>query len=248
MSETANLIITHQSPECVARMLEWWGRCVPAESIWIAYGGVEAQFQALPGGQKFFLRSPRIRVQDPQRERQGYQEVFQQAVACGALKGKTYVHLAEYDQLPLQPDLNARQTKLLTAQQADVLGYRLRRIDRTNSPHFLSHWNDAEFRDFLQCLSVRENPRTVLSFVGFGSFWTAEAFQRVAAVEEPLPIYLEIFMPTVAHHLGFRVRRIEEPEKYHALVGDTAHLRDEAARAGLWNVHPVKSLWSTTTT
>ena len=47
---------------------------------------------------------------------------------------------------------------------------------------------------------------------GSGSFWKKEAFLRMAEFEEPFPIYLEIYLPTVVHHLGFRVRDFRQQD------------------------------------
>jgi hypothetical protein len=248
MIETANIIITHQPAAHIQRMLDWWLTAAPAGSLWLAYGGTREEYAKITWPQKFYLESARIRTKQPQRDRQGYHEIFQQAVKLGFLDGLRYVHLAEFDQIPLQPAVNMLQSRVLNRLRADVLGYRLQRIDGTNSPHYLNHAHDAAFPAFLRKISRRADPTVVLSFLGFGSFWTVEAFRAVAAVDEPFPIYLELWMPTVAHHLGFRVRRIEEPEKYNAINGDVTPLIDEATAAGMWHVHPIKSRWNNTTT
>ncbi len=248
MLDTANIIITHQSAEQVERMLGWWETSAPANSLWIAYGGTRDEFAKIAWKQKFYLESNRIRTSSPQRERQSYQEVFQQAVQLGVLDGLRYVHLAEFDQIPLQPALNMLQIRVLNRLRADVLGYRLARIDGTNHAHYLNHTHDPAFARFLGSISRRPDPNVVLSFMGFGSFWTTEAFRAVAAVIEPFPIYLEIWMPTVAHHLGFRVRRIDEPAKFNEVAGDATNLIEEATAAGMWNIHPIKSRWNPTTT
>ena len=248
MGDTVNIIVTHQSAPQVAAMLEWWHSAASADSLWIAYGGTREEFAAIAWPQKFFLESHRIRTTDPQRDRQGYHEIFQQTVARGILDGKRYVHLAEYDQLPLQPAINSLQIRVLHRLRADVLGYRLKRVDGTNNPHCLYHQSDPAFARFISQLSRRSDPSVILSFVGFGSFWTTSAFRAVAAVAEPFPIYLELWMPTVAHHLGFSIRRIHEPEKFNALEGDALPLMDEATAAGIWNLHPVKTRWNPTTT
>lgn len=248
MGDTANIIITHQKAEEIDRMLEWWSMAAPLDSIWIAYGGKREEFARINFAQKYFLESNRIRTANPQRERQGYMEVYQKAITSGALEAKRYVHVAEYDQLPLQPAVNMLQIRVLQRLKADVLGYQLMRVDQTNNPHYLWHKNDPRFLEFFRSISRRPDKETVLSALGFGMFWTVEAFRAVTDVLEPFPIYLELFLPTVAHHLGFRVRRIDEPAKYNAVTGDSEPMADEATAAGVWNLHPVKSRWSTATT
>ncbi|MBP7948154.1 MAG: hypothetical protein KA004_00770 [Verrucomicrobiales bacterium] len=247
MSDTLNLIITHQPAPCVARMLEWWHAIAPENSIWIAYGGTQENFSRIATERKLFLESERLRLPDPQRSRQSYQEIFQQVVRMDLLREWRHVHLAEYDQIPLQPELNRLQAVALHRQKADVLGYRLKRLDATNHPHFLAHWHDPKFRDFVRRISVRPEKNVILSMYGFGSFWTAEAFRAVAEVEEPLPVYLEIFMPTVAHHLGFRVRGIAEPPEFNTHAGNVARFLEKARADGIWNLHPVKDKWNVST-
>jgi hypothetical protein len=82
---------------------------------------------------------------------------------------------------------------------------------------------------------------------GFGTFWRTEAFRLVAGLDEPFPIYLELFMPTVAHHLGCRVRRVPHPERFTLTLGVVEHLQAEAIAAGAWFIHPVKQKWNITT-
>jgi hypothetical protein len=79
---------------------------------------------------------------------------------------------------------------------------------------------------------------------GTGSVWTREAFDAVARVAEPFPMYLEIFLPTLAHHLGFRVRPLPDQDRFVDNLGDMSGKIDEARRAGAWVIHPVKGLWN----
>lgn len=248
MAGTANIIVTHQSPACIARMLSWWKSRTPEHSLWIAYGGKRDVFDSIPWENKFYLESSRIRTRDPQRDRQGYHEIFQLAAQHGILQRHAYIHLAEYDQIPLQPSLNDLQSRRLLELDADVLAYRLQRVDGTGHPHYLNHAANSKFHEFFSSLSIRDQKDVVLAFVGFGSFWRAEAFAAVAAVQEPFPIYLELWMPTVAHHLGFRIQRINELARYNHVEGDAAPLLAEATAAGIWNLHPAKNQWNDTTT
>lgn len=245
MIRFANILITHQTPDCVARMLAHWSSCVQPEGLWVAYGGQREHFERINHPQKFFLESPRIRVRDLQRERQGYAEIFQQAVAHGAVTGVDYIHLAEYDQYPVAGGVNDRQLAALLAENADLLCYRLERLDGTNHPHYLSHVSAPEFMEFLRSFSVRPDPAVVLSALGFGGLWTREAFERVAAVAEPFPIYLELFLPTVAHHVGCRVRGNGQDMRFTPYAGDASPLLAAAKQAGAWFIHPWKSVWNT---
>ncbi len=245
---TLNVILTHQEPVQVARMLAWWQSIVPADSIAIAYGGPADAFAAIQWPRKIYVASSRLKTREHHKEMQSYTQVFRAVMDGGFLDSFETVHFAEYDQVPLQPGLNDLQRAHLGREQADVLGYRLRRIDGTNDGHFLNHWRLPEFRRFLADISVRNDPSVVMSMLGFGSFWKAGAFEAVCQITEPTPFYLEVFLPTVTHHLGFRLRPVPDAPEYASHEARSFSPSDiaAAARRGQWNIHPLKSLWDAT--
>jgi hypothetical protein len=245
MSSVLNLILSHQSAGAVSQMLAHWERCVPRKSIVIAYGGTRSEFEALDHEQKFFVDDPRLRTRDHQREFQSYTRLFQEASEFLKTRGNEFqfVHFAEYDHLPLVPDLNERQIERLTSEGADLLAFHVHRVDDTNNPHFLYHAANAKFMDFWARITRRSEPEVVLSMFGSGSFWTREAFSAACAIEEPFPIYLELYLPTLVHHLGFRVRDFGDQNHFvRVLKDETSHI-DQAREEGAWTLHPVKRLW-----
>jgi len=141
-------------------------------------------------------------------------------------------------------DLNQRQIERLGAEDADVMGFHLERIDGTNNPHFLYNAAHDGFASYWMRMSCRSEPEVVLSMFGSGSFWKWEAFRAVATREEPFPIYLEIYLPTMAHHLGFRVRNFAEQNQFIRVLRDETDHIEEARARGAWTLHPVKRLWS----
>ena len=78
--------------------------------------------------------------------------------------------------------------------------------------------------------------------LGTGSFWKRAAFEAVSDMTEPFPIYFELFLPTVAHHLGFRLRSFGGQEHFVRNIGDWSDSITAAAIAGAWSVHPMKGL------
>lgn len=244
MPSVLNLLLTHQPADAVMRMVEWWGRSVPHASLLLACGGSRADFDAIPHEAKVFVADPRLRTRDHPRERQSYGGVFREAAAWLQGRGDfTHVHFAEYDHLPLVPDLNQRQLALLAAERADVLGFHLRRVDATNCAHYLHHAADPAFFPFWEKITCRPEPRVVLSMIATGSFWTRAAFEAVAATPEPHPMYVEIFPPTLAHHLGYRLRDYGPQTRFVHHLGDRVSEIEEARKSGAWTLHPVKSAW-----
>lgn len=224
-------------------MLEKWDAVAPPECLFVAYGGPPGNFDSIGHPHKALIDSPRLKTRDHQREKQSYADVL--TAAWSWMKGRefSHVHFAEYDQLPLVADLGERQLAFLKAEGSDVLGFRLRRIDDTQYPNYLYHASDPRFHAHWESMSVREDRRTVLRMTGTGSFWTREAFDAVAARPEPFPIYMEIYLPTLAHHLGFRVRDWGEQNRFVHHLGDFSDGIEAARAAGAWTLHPVKRYW-----
>jgi len=247
MGVVANILLTHQPAVAVDRMVKWWARCVDPTLLLIIHGGRVEDFQAVQHGMKRHVIDARLRTRDHQREKQGYGAVWRAVADWLQGSEATHVHFAEYDQLPLVNDLNERQLGRLASEDADVLGYHLRRVDRTSHGHWEYHVADPAFAEQWRSISKREDASVVLSMFGSGSFWTREAFCAVAAVEEITPVYLELFLPTAAHHLGFRVRNYPaEQNPWVQNLGDFTGEVETARRAGAWAIHPVKGAWDET--
>lgn len=243
MKPVLNVLLTHQKSNAVAAMVDWWAKCVPREDIVLACGGSREDFDGLDCAAKLFIDDPRLRTRDHPRERQSYGAVFRAVAAWMQGRDYGYVHFAEYDHVPLVADLNGRQSSLLATEGADVLGFHLRRVDDTNCAHYLSHAAVPEFLPFWKGVTCRRDARVVLSMIATGSFWTREAFAAVAAVPEPHPMYVEIFPPTLAHHLGLRLRDYGPQTRFVGHIGDGLPTLDEARQNGAWTLHPVKHAW-----
>lgn len=241
-----NVILSHQSAPKVEHMLTWWKDRVPIESIVIAYGGTHSEFEAIEHKSKILIDDARLRTRDHQRELQSYSKLFQQVSQFLDVQGQNFefVHLIEYDHLPLVEDLNARQIERLNEERADVLGFHVHRVDGTSSAHFLYHAANEKFVSHWCEMTCRAEPEVVLSMFGSGSFWKREAFCTVASVPEPFPIYTEIFVPTLAHHLGFRVRDFGDQNRFVSVLQDRTSEIEHARANGAWTLHPVKSRWN----
>ena len=127
-------------------------------------------------------------------------------------------------------------------ERADVLGFHLQRVDGTSHPHYLYHLSNPAFFAHWAAISVRAEPKVVLSMFGSGSFWHREVFNAVAQRAEPFPMYLEIYLPTLAHHLGFRVRDYGEQNRFVHNLGERSSSIEQARAEGAWTLHPVKEL------
>ncbi|HEY5892829.1 MAG TPA: hypothetical protein VIT91_06315 [Chthoniobacterales bacterium] len=248
MPRVLNLLLSHQDPARISRMLAYWRGTLGMDDVLLAFGGPRDVFGQLHDGSCVFAGDPRMRTTDHQREKQSYVAVFREASHWMRGQDFTHVYFAEYDHIPLVDDLNERQLARLESERADVLGHRVMRINGTSFPHYLYHASDPDFHRLWRRITCRPDPRIILSMFGSGSFWTREAFDAVACFEETVPIYLEVYLPTLAHHLGFRVRDFGEQNRYIGHLGNFAGKIGAARRDGAWTIHPVKTAWESKST
>ncbi len=246
MAKVLNVILTHQPAPRVTAMIGWWSRHVDPAQVLVVAGGRRGDFDEIAHGQKIFTDDARLRTVDHQREFQSYTGVFRGVSAWLAGRDHTHVSFCEYDHLPLVDDFNARHLARLAAEDADVLGCHVQRVDGTNHPHYLYHHSNPGFHRHWEKLTRRADPEVILSMFGSGSFWTRESFDAVAAHEEPFRIYLEIYLPTLAHHLGFRVRDLAEQNAFVHVAPDRTGEHEAARLQGAWALHPVKHFWNRT--
>ena len=250
MSRVLNLLLTHQSATAVARMLAWWRDLLPAGRR--ARGRLQRRarrsFAQIDHPQKVRVSDPRLSTRDHQRERQSYGAVWRgtsqwlaehvgaisptstspNTTTCRSSPGSTPCKSPGWR--PNAPTCSASSSPAWTARTSRTYLYHL------PQPGFMEHWAS---------ISVRREPGVVLSMFGSGSFWTREAFDAVARVDEPLPIYLEISLSTTAHHLGYRLRDWGEQNRARPQPGQfRGPSSNQARRDGAWTLHPVKTLWN----
>lgn len=267
MLKTTIVLISHQSPPEVAAMCRTWQRLNPEAALHVAYGGTEAGFANLRGqatdaaaagaGARAiagfmdrlapdvgatWIPDPRLRTRDHQRERQSYLGVMRETARALAGSGTDRVLMVECDVMPLRAGLIPYLLRREQEENAQMLGTRIRRIDGTSHPHFLAHQAHPRFQEWLD-QSIRPDKNVVMMMMGCLTWWTWEAFAAVAETREPLPVYLELAMPTAAHHLGYRVRNLPELDESLEPLGEVSAKLEQWTAEGRWVAHPCKRIW-----
>jgi hypothetical protein len=244
MHRVLNVVLCHESAAEVDQLAGYWTSLLGHERLLIAYGGPRESFELIQFASKVFIDDCRLRTRDHQREGQSYTAVFKEVSEQLRRNSERieFVTLFEFDHLPLVQGLNALQLERMKAEQADVMAHHLSRVDGTSHPHYLYYAANAEFARFFSAISIRSNPHVVLSMFGTGSCWKRDAFEAVAERTEPFPIYFEVYLPTVAHHLGFRLRDFVGQDDFVSNLGDRSSEITSAREQGAWALHPVKNL------
>ncbi len=212
----------------------------------IAYGGSHENFLKLdPGINAFFVPDASLRTAQHTRERQQYQGVYSELPTWleKYADQTTHVHLVEFDAIPVAAGLGRTLIDALQDEGADVIGYGLLDLWGTTHPHNRYELSNTDFLGFIESLSRREDKYRILTMLGCSSFWTFQCFRDVA--NHPTPdVYLEIGMPSMAHHLGYRIRPLPHyQERFVSFTGDFTSRIDELKEQGAWVIHPCKQYW-----
>ncbi|MCE9587679.1 MAG: hypothetical protein K8R57_05130 [Verrucomicrobia bacterium] len=236
-------IIVHQQPEQIEALLGYWESLgYSRDRMLIVHAGKKADFEAMDIPNKVFVEDAEIRTTHHPLERQSYHGVFREVTAWMSGKDFGAVVLVEYDHLPLVPDWGEKLCGLMERERADVLCHHLTRVDDTNASHYLYHLQDRRFRNLWKNLSLREEKAVFFNAIMTGSVWRRDAFEAVAAHQEPFPVYLELYLPSLAHHLGYRVRGHGDQDPFIQVVPREDPFSDRWVQEGAWSLHQVKSL------
>jgi hypothetical protein len=235
-----NIVLTHLAGTSYRSILEAWSPVCREENLWIAFGGSRRDFESIDYSRKVFVEDPNLRKVDNQREKQSYTGIFKAMASVVERENPDFIYFCEYDHLPLVPDLNCRQVDEMRRNDADVMGHWLYRIDGSSNYHMLFHASDPSFFPFWKLISRREDQGLILSMFGSGSMWKREAFLSVASQCQGINCYLELYLPSLVHHLGFRVRGWEESNHLISNLPSPSISVAEGQRRHAWTVHPVK--------
>lgn len=225
------VVLDHRSPQIVELGLAerlWSG--FKEENILLIYGGVESDFFDIAWSNKRFVGDLRLRTRQHIREKQSYRGVFEEVVEWMKNRDITHILFMESDHIGMVGDLGMRYLCAMREQKVDVLGYQVRRMDRTIHPHWLGAVIDTY------------EEKEVWSMLGTGHFWKREVWEAVTADKRYEDWYLELDMPTTAVELGFKIGRVEGQDEFVVdLPRNLQYGVKEAKQAGAWTLHPVKN-------
>jgi hypothetical protein len=242
----ATIVICHLDAAQTLAVYRQWKANDPEAIVLIAYGGDSAEFEKLdPSIEAVFIGDEKLRTTAHVRERQEYQGIIQNAYHWLQERRTpvSHIHMVEFDVFPAVEEAGKRLAEILEADHADLLGYGLRDLSGAIHPHNTYELSNASFMEFLRKISIREETDRIVTMLGCSSLWRFECFEAIASTAIP-EVYLEVGIPSTAHHLGYRVRPV--PPSQEASVtfqGDRSNEIDHFRKHGAILVHPCKSIW-----
>ena len=108
----------------------------------------------------------------------------------------------------------------------------------SNFCHYLTARGNPAVTEFFRKISVRYDKSRMLHCLGTGYVISKKALAALLALPAIPQCYLEIFNPTVLHHLGFGVINIDAFSSQYKFVDDIPHISGETLRRVLREGYP----------
>jgi hypothetical protein len=241
---TLTVVLTHVDAEQVDDRMRLLRAVAPEARFVVCHAGARHDFAQVRWDEKVFVDDPTLR--GPAQHLQSLTQVFETAwreyVAGDPRIDSLY--LIEYDHLILDGTFEDRLRRLALDTRADLLGKRCVDLTATNVAHYVRFRRDPRLLRHLARVSVREDRERLFGCLGDGVWLTRRALDAYVDVGEHPPCYCEVYVPTLLHHLGFRVVDVDaHSDLYHDVRWQPDRSAAEVlelARAGAVFVHPAK--------
>jgi hypothetical protein len=237
-------VIAHLRAEEVHERLGLLRAVSPRARFVVCYAGTPDEFERIELEDKVFVDDPTLR--GPEQHLQSLTSTFE------ALWGECFesdgdldsLYVIEYDHLVLDPSFEDRLRELACSTGAHLLGKNGVERTATNDEHYIRFRSDVRLLAHLRLLSVREDPRRMFGCLGDGIWISRPALQAYVEVREHPLCYCETYVPTLVHHLGYRVVDVDAHGSLYRHVRWVPPYDAEQAvaafRDGTVFMHPVK--------
>lgn len=239
------VVITHLDHGRVQSQIAYLEALSPGSRFVVAYGGPREEFARLGVPHAVFVDDPSLR--SASTKHQSYNAILRRVHETFIAGDETFelVYFMEFDQLVLRGDFHEALTALSEKTGAGLMAKSASVRNDTNWPHTLAARDDEALNEFIAGISRREDSALRLGCLGTGMLFRRDALAAFcsAAAEAP-QAYLELFAPTLVHHLGFEVVDVDQvSDIYSAMRWRPGYAPQEAIsakRAGATFLHPYK--------
>jgi hypothetical protein len=240
------VLFTHLGAPETAAGVAHLRACDPDVRVVVCHGGPREAFDAVAEPAKLWIDEPGLR--GAPAELQTYTSALVQLHERFVARDPDVdaVCLLEFDHVPLQRGFVTRLAGLLDETGADFLGKTAGDKTGTNWWHRVRYRDDPRLLAHLASVSVREDPARLYGCLGTGFVMRRTALEAFAAAPHLDGIYVELYLPTMVHHLGFRVEDVDRVADVYSHVRWTPpYDLDEVLELrtqGIPVVHPFKAI------
>lgn len=238
-------VLTHLPAPLVRKQIDHLRALSPASRFVACHGGSRADFAGLSESDAVFVDDASLRGPHFAKSLNDTLRTLHAAFVRDE-PDVEHVYVVEYDHLILSGDFERALTGLAAATGAGLLGKAASPRNDTNWPHYLRVRDDEALNDYIAAVSRRDDPQVRFGCLGTGLLFRRDAFDAFCTLDSPPPGYVELFVPTLVHHLGFDVVDVDAVSDLYMDVRwlpefDIAEVR-AAKRAGRTFVHPFKRI------
>ncbi len=241
---TLTTVLTHLDADRVHETVELLTSMTRKHHLVLAHAGKREDFERIEFEDKIFIDD--LTLRGPERSLQSWSQIFEAVwrTRFQADEALDSLYLIEYDHLILDQGFERRLADLAAGTGADFLGKNC--VDRTgtNWEHYVRFRRDERLLAHLRRVSVREDPERLFGCLGDGMWLSRRALQAYVETAGHPPCYCETYVPTLLHHLGFRVVDIDAHSSLYQHVRwnppFTAEDVYELFHQGAAFLHPVK--------
>jgi hypothetical protein len=197
-------VLSHLDAASVHKQLAYLRALAPGSRFLVCHGGRREDFDAIGDPDAVFIEDPTLRAH---QWTNSYNTTFRTIWEARVRDDPEVEHvlLVEYDHLILRPDFEATFEQLAARTGAGLLAKNAGRRNDTNWFHHVRLRDDPGLQRYVEEISRRDDPTARYGMLGTGLFLSRDALAAFCALEDPPDHYLEVFIPTVLHHLGFDV-------------------------------------------
>jgi hypothetical protein len=238
-------ILTHLDSGMVEKQLSYLRAVSPGSRFVVCHGGNRTDFEPLRGENTLFIEDPSLRGPHFEKSVNDLLRAVHENYVRDD-RSVDLVYLIEYDHLILRGDFEHRLRELADKSNAGLFAKNASPRNDTNWLAFLKHRDDDRLNRFIAGISCRGDPETRWGCLGTGMLFRRDALDAFCSLTDAPPYYVELFVPTVVHHLGFAIVDIDAvADLYMGVRWIPEFSVDEAIaekHAGRAFVHPFKQL------
>jgi hypothetical protein len=238
-------VLTHLPAELVQKQLDHLRGVAPGSRFVACHGGPREDFDGLEPADAVWIEDPSLRGPHFRKSLNDTLSALHDTWVRGD-DSVDFVFAVEYDHMILRGDFEGALTELAAKTGAGLLGKAASTRNDTNWPHYLQARRDERLNSYIAGVSVRDDPSVRYGCVGTGLLLRRDAFDAFCALPSPPPAYVELFVPTMVHHLGYDVVDVDAVSDLYADVRwlpefDLDEVR-AAKRRGRSFAHPFKRI------
>ncbi len=236
-------VITHLDAKAVDAHMSYLRAVCPASPFLVCHGGRRSEFERLSWEPAIFIEDPGLRAPFVDQSYTGLlTQTFQLYVRADP--SIDLVYFIEFDHMILRDDFEDHLIAAVQRSGADFIGKDCIERNNTNEWHYLRWRNDPAINQYFAQISRHHDPGRRFGCLGSGMLMTRRALEAFAALPEPPPCYLELFIPTAIYQLGLRVDNFDRlGDLYLTVRWRPEYNGQEAIRAkreGRHFLHPFK--------